>query len=937
MEQLNPHSINYNTPMTTYAGYDLNPAYQTPSHMANFRPAYQEQNSAYADSAVDDIGNSIQNGIGTAAQYAGIPLASWYVANKMFGKTGIADAAGRGLGGMAAGGINSGLRNSIGRIGGGWVGSNAVSRTMGAGFMKGMRGLGSLVGGPGLVMGAGAILASGLEKGAVNSYNDTRSGMGMMTENMRNVFTGEGRAGLKGVSQERSHELSSKFTRMGVEDFRFDQADFQEVADLSMRSGIMNEHLMLNKDDIVKAVKQTTDMVKLIGDITGDKDFQKSIDYIAKLKRGGIAGEQVRGAMSTLQHASSVSGISIDQLMDTVGTQGQVAYQRAGLMPGQGLTNSSSTYAGFVNAFRSGLISNAQMATLGGVDGATQRLSEGAIQSGTDHFSVLMGMTGEDTNSKALSRFNSFGDPVAAMGNMYLNRGAYSQRFMQDKTEGGTILAKLIADAKEIHGEDVNIDANLMGAMGQMNGYDPLTVQAALIENDSRRQFGYQDNERKARYAGNLERTMNYQENEGTDNSGSWFGRWFDKTRSGIRRFGREMGDETGTAAAGLTAGMQDWAWELMNVTALGFDKNETFEYNGNSVSIAAGNWEKGRVSAGARQADGTYKSADRWVGDEKQSIMLSKLVTGMQSANPEIKKAALAAYEKAKSGNYNEAMRDFNLATDGGLYGTVDKFRVEDLQNAIQGDNPEFTIRELQTDGLDGYGNLGEEWDGVGRKGVDYLRRQMRNKDLGLSKMSESYFNEWKDGAKTSAAELVPHILKGGEKRKEGESEQAWSDRVQRLMYDNFDKFRTEGMLNYDAIDKEGVTTDEGFMKDTVLDIAKQANIPKELMPHFIKNSKAIYSELDLKPDDRAGVLERWQDSAKQSISSAKQTFDISGVQGSLVDVGKDMDSLKDVVGGNAGLTAQMSTLAKTIKSINDSQTFRDFGKTIQTARKYP
>lgn len=109
----------YNQPITTYEGFSINPAYQTPAYMANFRPAYAADTDPYNSYAInrgyfqalgqqylfgdrqagyeaDPIQEERANNWSITTQHSdafvnaitkvGIPVASWYAANKILSR-----------------------------------------------------------------------------------------------------------------------------------------------------------------------------------------------------------------------------------------------------------------------------------------------------------------------------------------------------------------------------------------------------------------------------------------------------------------------------------------------------------------------------------------------------------------------------------------------------------------------------------------------------------------------------------------------------------------------------------------------------------------------------------------------------------------------------------------------------------------------------------
>jgi len=533
----------FEAPITTYEGFDLNQSYMTPAHLAGFRPSYvhgqdpmnpyghdytigQSLSGAFSPFSPVPVGmdplaldarhkENLASGVGdgfmTAMQYAGIPLASWYAMNKVMGTTGAGWGAaaakrfgpmagrmasgaasfipkgglgaglGRVAGGTAAGAMNWATRNTIGRIGGGALGKSWLAGAMGRGLSSGLVAAGGFAGAIAAPLLAGQALASAADELLIDPYVSTRQGHDATRANLGLQFVGgEGSqvSGGFGISNVRATEIATKLTDLGAQDFRLETGDYNKIMDLSMRAGLMNEIGNMDADKIVDAVKGITSTVKTILDVGAATDMQEAVTIMADLRRGGLqTPRQMASAMRQLAVTSAVSGTSVNQIMDTVGRQGEVYALQQGMMGSTGMIASANAYAGYTNAFKSGLISAGQMASLGGVEGMTQNAISGTMKMLDSTYARMAMQGGTAFGNDRVSAIGKWGanfanDPLASQGDWFVNRGAYKDKALRREGSAGLTFNTLMAAAKDIGltKSDGSIDFLHLAAVAEANG-----------------------------------------------------------------------------------------------------------------------------------------------------------------------------------------------------------------------------------------------------------------------------------------------------------------------------------------------------------------------------------------------------------------------------------------------------------------------------------
>lgn len=656
MDRLDPYQAQFTSPMSTYEGYGIDPSLMTPAYMANFRPAYHNpymENEPY----LRDIASAPADGLAWGAQNVGVPLATWWAANKMLKGSG--EKLGAGIARAGVSGLGSLVSRGFTKVGAGMIPRAAGSLGMGS-VLGGAAGYaGGMIGGMLLPIAAATAATSIVNTGFVDNYSSIREGRGALQDNLSKVYTGAGLNGRRGVGAMRSAQLAEKINKIGVDDQRFDGMDVQEIADLAMKAGTLQEFTMMDSDSIVEAVKSTVDTIKVIQDVTGNRDFKEAVDYLAKLKRAGLTNNrQMSAAMSEIASMAGVAGVSIGQMVDSVGAQGHLIFQQAGMAPTVGMKTSMGAYAGFTNAYRSGLVSNSQMAALGGVEGATQLVTQGAMEAATDHWSVLMGMTGADSIDGALGDFSRRGNPMEAMGDMYMNRSVYSQKFMEGETAGTTILKQLVTQLKSMYGNE-KVTLSKLANVAQMNGMNPQVFRAAVLENESLKDSKSIAMASSARRASNTDRFVNTLEESGLANQGvpliGAMERGLVRAKRGIKNFGDDTAGWLNIASGG--------AEDLMNY--LGF-AGYGIDDPARQYAVMDDGLSRIEIGKRGKRRNGTYSGFQR---DSKYDGIMAKLLEGTTSFDEDVRKLS----RKVLSGPIidTDALVELNAIRRGDIFGT--------------------------------------------------------------------------------------------------------------------------------------------------------------------------------------------------------------------------------------------------------------------------
>lgn len=448
----------------------------------------------------------------------GIPLAAWYGANKFFGMkvgshsptSGLFDRSaayakaiyrGEGMGAASAAWTSTVARQSLGAatgsVMGRGVGRFAGAAIGGAGRLVGLGGaLGgasTVLGGAGAVAGgvigsfamplvAGAAAASAANHYISEPYIGIRRGEDAMLANTANQFVGGGAGpnmGSFGISARHANSLSRAFMDSNIKDMGFKPGDYSAMADYGMQAGIFNDIGNLNVDQMKKRVEGMADSVKMIMAVANTNSVKEAIQYMSRLKAAGVSNPgSVTRVMSEMGMAAGISGSSAEQIMNTVGNQGQMIAQRLGMLPIMGQRQAASTYAGFANAYKTGSIHSADMAALGGVEGATQYAMEGAGRIfDSPYFKAAINSGAKLGSGSMLNVSQAYGqrrsgNPLQSYGDDVLNSGVRTTEYLNNHSMSETVMNYLYDQTANIpgaRGKDGKVDMRAAFGFAQAN------------------------------------------------------------------------------------------------------------------------------------------------------------------------------------------------------------------------------------------------------------------------------------------------------------------------------------------------------------------------------------------------------------------------------------------------------------------------------------
>lgn len=502
-EPMNPVNMNP-------GNWGVNPNYLTPPYLSPFRPQYQgptgpsyssfrpswgtsmnqvfnpfapggenyggnymQQTSPYYDSMF----NKPMDGAASFAQNWAAPAAASWASYKYFGDA--ATSMGRSFGA----GLGRGVMSGAG------AGFRATS-----GVMRASRWMGGAAAGlflPTLIAQTGI---EALDSAVFDPYVGQRRTANSLRENFQGVSFGEGTGDPfngGGISRRYAANIARQVSKAGAMDMTFNQKETSLLTDYASRSGLMDN---VSSTQMSSRFESLLKQVKLVMSVANTSDFKETIEIMSKMQMAGVGSNQLAGVMGRMSAAASAGGQSFQKLFNTVGAQGQYMFGAQGLTPYVGMQSAFDASASMNAAFRSGLISPAMAARMGGVEGATQSAvaaQVGAYRTPYSTFQAYNAYMGKGETGDVVGNINRFGgamasgNPLQNIGRFMMSQNALISRHIEDRGVFGEQqqiyqLAQKVPGAIGANGKVSDSAAYMI--MTQMMGLSPDMAQAKLAQ-----------------------------------------------------------------------------------------------------------------------------------------------------------------------------------------------------------------------------------------------------------------------------------------------------------------------------------------------------------------------------------------------------------------------------------------------------------------------
>lgn len=483
--------------------WGIDAAYLTPSYMSPYRPRYQGPQGTPMGShrpgffqSANHIFNPFEGG---GTNYGGNTYqqnTSYYDAIGLRPSDGTMNVAQNFIFPVAAGiGAFSAFSKVSGRLGSS-VGSNFARGMMGGTFSAGatatgMRiagGLGAFAGSMALPLAVTQAAVSAADALVFDPYTSQRQAAGDLRRNLFGISYGNMHGNQTtggGISRAYAASLGTDVAKAGSRDVTFSQREMAQLADYSSRSGLLDN---VSSSQITSRLEAITKQVKVIMAVANTSDFKEAIEMVSKLQHSGASYKHMNSTVGAIGGLASAAGMSTQGFMNTIGAQGQYLYQANGLTPYVGQLTAGQAAASFATAYRSGLMSPALMARMGGVEGAAQSANAGLLASLQSPYSMIAGM----------NAFSNGGAGGGVVGNMTRFGGSLAGNALEGIGQFNLLRPSLVSQMAEQGGVSWNLQRlkdigsvnplamRRNGTMAASSAYMILTQQLGLTDDQAR-------------------------------------------------------------------------------------------------------------------------------------------------------------------------------------------------------------------------------------------------------------------------------------------------------------------------------------------------------------------------------------------------------------------------------------------------------------------
>lgn len=480
-------------------------------------------------------------------------------------------------------------------------GMSAAVRVGSLGMIRGIPGLGAMLGTAGAFAGAaaGSLLApfalgtavmEGANQAVFTPYTSGRQAADVLQDSYAGTYTGMGLSSAPlNVSNVAANRLGFAAARSFTDDMTFDQSTAAPMIGYGMQAGLFRG-TNFNKQAIIERTRSMAQGVKVMMEVFNDPSIQDAIQRLGQLAlTGGITST---GGLSALGQryrvASATSGIGSRELMDTYGNQGQFMYGQAGLVPYLGQFAAINAASGFSVAQRLGLVTAPSLAAMGGIGGAVQSSMSAQLGLARTPYNAISAFNSQYLGQGGggivgnLSTFGNYmaSNPLSAYGNFILNKNeAISSQISKDP---GAVLDQVFQLGGMYPGamKHGKMDAGSFAAILQSMGVSPEESRALLIQmkamKDPRAKMLSQGASVAAldsSYASALERSKLTHYGHGAFNLGSLNYGLTSMGRS-IQNWGSEVMENVGSAQASISDSLSNLFFGMSNNVSLRTDSS---------------------------------------------------------------------------------------------------------------------------------------------------------------------------------------------------------------------------------------------------------------------------------------------------------------------------------------------------------------------------
>lgn len=177
----------------------------------------------------------------------------------------------------------------------------------------------------------------------------------------------------QGFSMEAASRIGSGIRQTAVDDFIFNQEDFQKITRLGVKSGMFD--YSGSAEQYKQTIKKLAGNFKVMMDVFDSADMGEISKSMQRMQRMGARVGSMQSIAGSEAMYSRMAGISHADMVSSYGQAGALAFTQAGLTGYHGSLENMANVASITMMQRTGTISAGDLSRQGGISGASQRLT----------------------------------------------------------------------------------------------------------------------------------------------------------------------------------------------------------------------------------------------------------------------------------------------------------------------------------------------------------------------------------------------------------------------------------------------------------------------------------------------------------------------------------------------------------------------------------
>jgi len=179
--------------------------------------------------------------------------------------------------------------------------------------------------------------------------------------------------GGRGLSYRSSAEVMREMRKYAAQSATFNEEDMEDILRTSAEAGTMR--FVGRKDEIIRAMKQQSEMLNTFMKITGDPDLRSAFDRMARFQTMGVSIGNQSTLLNNIQAYARMAGVGVQGMMETGVQMGAQQATNIGAAPVMGMELGAMTQGITGIMAQRGMLNPLQFAIRGGTQGVAQNLS----------------------------------------------------------------------------------------------------------------------------------------------------------------------------------------------------------------------------------------------------------------------------------------------------------------------------------------------------------------------------------------------------------------------------------------------------------------------------------------------------------------------------------------------------------------------------------